>query len=274
MLDNKKQMAVVFMLLSAVAASLLTVGCGRKSEAAADRMENVEAKAMLQGIWADEISESIVFKIEGDTIFYPDRTSRPARFVIIGDTLVMGEARVKYPIVKHTAHLFSFKNPNGDVVRLVKSSAPNDTIAFVHDSPEPMTVSPQKLKTDTVVVYGGERYHCYIAVNPTTYKVVRTSYNNDGVKVENVYYDNIIHVSVYHGTRQLYSRDFTKQMYSRLVPGRFLRRAVLGHMEFGKVDARGFHFNSTICIPDGDSCYLLDTQITFDGEMSMELIEY
>lgn len=76
MLDNKKQMAVVFMLLSAVAASLLTVGCGRKSEAAADRMENVEAKAMLQGIWADEISESIVFKIEGDTIFYPDRTSR------------------------------------------------------------------------------------------------------------------------------------------------------------------------------------------------------
>ena len=61
-------MAVVFMLLSAVAASLLTVGCGRKSEAAADRMENVEAKAMLQGIWADEISESIVFKIEGDTI--------------------------------------------------------------------------------------------------------------------------------------------------------------------------------------------------------------
>lgn len=275
MLEDYRQTTLPRLLLPlTVAVVLLAVGCGRKPEAAPGSRENAEAKAMLQGIWTDEITESVVFKVEGDSVYYPDSTSRPARFVIMGDTLVMGVAETRYPIVKQTEHLFVFKNPAGDMVRLVKSGNAGDTIAFVHHTPAPMTVSPQKLKTDTVVVYGGERYHCYIAVNPTTYKVVKASYNNDGVKVENVYYDNIIHVSVYRGAEQLYSRDFNKQMYSRLVPEAFLRGAVLGRMEFGKVDARGFHFNTTVCIPDGDSCYLLDTQITFDGEMTMELIEY
>lgn len=268
---NKRIVIVCVLLL--VVVSLFVTGCGRKSADNVVIKEDAEAKAMLQGIWLDEISESVAFKVKGDTIFYSDSTSQPACFKIVGDTLVMGITSTKYPIIKQTAHLFSFKNPNGDIVRLVKSSDMSDTLAFSHDTPEPMTVS-QKLKTDTVVNYDGERYHCYIAVNPTTYKVVKASYNNDGVKVDNVYYDNIIHISVYQGAVQLYSRDFNKQMYSRLVPESFLRQAVLSRMEFGKVDAKGFHFYSTICIPNGDSCYLLDTQISFDGDMSMELIEY
>lgn len=256
-------------------AAFCMAGCGHKSAVGPADGEDSEAKAMLQGIWLDEISENVVFKAEGDTIFYPDSTSLPAVFRIVDDTLVMGDAPTKYQIVKQTESLFFFKNADGDLVKLVKSCNDCDTVAFVCETPKPLTVvADHKLKTDTVVMYGGERYHCYIAVNPTTYKVTKSSYTGEGVKVDNVYYDNIIHVSVYKGATQLYSRDFNKQMFSRFVPDSFLGMAVLGNMEFGKVDAKGFHFNSTICIPDGDSCYLLDTRISFDGEMTMELLEY
>jgi hypothetical protein len=59
-------------------------------------------------------------------------------------------------------------------------------------------------KTDSVVFYGGERYHWYIAINPTRYRVMKTTYTDDGMGVENVYYDNIIHVSLYKGAQKLY----------------------------------------------------------------------
>lgn len=260
-----------------VAAILVTIffiaGCQRKAEPVVNLAENKEAKAMLQGIWIDDIAEDVVFKAKGDTIYYPDSTSMPAYFKIIGDTLIMGDGSAKYFIQKQSAHLFWFKNPNGDLIKLVKSDDPNNALAFEQKKPDILTVT-EKLKTDTVVMYKGERYHCYIAINPTTYKVVKTTYTDDGVKVDNVYYDNIIHISIYHGANQLYSRDFNKKMYSNLVPGNFLKQAVLSNMEYSKVDEKGFHFNAIVCIPDGSSCYMLDTNITMDGDLSMELKEY
>lgn len=262
--------------LLAVALAVLVVllsGCHRKPEAVVSVAESKEAKAMLQGIWVDNITEDVVFKVKGDTVFYPDTTSLPAYFKIVADTLIMGTAPDKYPIIKQAAHLFWFKNTNGDIVKLSKSDDPNDALAFVHKKAEVLTVT-EKLKKDTVVMYNGERYHCYIAINPTTYKVIKTTYTDDGVKVDNVYYDNIIHISIYKGADQLYSRDFNKSMYADLVPEHFLKQAVLSNMEYNKVDSRGFHFNAIVCIPDGDSCYMLDTKIAFGGDMSMELIEY
>lgn len=191
----------------------------------------------------------------------------------MGDTLVMGTPAAKYPIVKQTEHLFWFTNQNGDMVKLAKSNDPIDSLAFAHEQPKVMTIT-EVVKRDTVVNYNGERYHCYIAINPTKYKVARTTYNDDGMGVDNIYYDNIIHISVFKGATQLYSRDFRKQMYARFVPRQFLSQSILSDMQFDKVDARGFHFNATICMPDGASCYMLDTKISLDGKMSMELLEY
>lgn len=262
-----------WLMAASFVAVLFFAGCRHEVVPVQDLTENKEAKAMLQGIWIDEITEDVVFKVNGDTIFYPDTTSMPAYFKVVGDTLIMGVTSTKYPILKQGVHVFWFRNPTGDIVKLTKSENQSDTLAFVHRKVEAITVA-EKLKTDTVVMYQGERYHCYIAINPTTYKVIKTTYTDDGMKVDNVYYDNIIHISIYNGVRQLYSRDFNKKMYSELVPGQFLKQAVLNRMEYSKVDSRGFHFNTIVCVPDGDSCYLLDTSITFDGEMSMELIEY
>lgn len=252
--------------------SVSLTACTRRGNEQASPSEDREAKTMLQGIWVEEESGDVSFRVKGDTIFYADTTSMPAYFKIVADSLVLGSG-TKYGIVRQTAHLFWFNNQNGDVVKLQKSSDPTDETAFVHDSPQILTYTHQ-VKTDSVVLYNGERYHWYVAINPTKYKVVRRSFNADGLEVENVYYDNIMHISVFHGSRKLYSSDFRKQMYQKLVPASFLDEAVLGNMEYSHADARGLHFNATLCIPDGVSCYLVETLVGYTGQMTMRLVEY
>ena len=234
--------------------------------------ESRQAKNLMQGIWMDDESGEVVFRAKGDTIFYPDSVNQPAHFMIIGDTLVLG--RNRYPVVKQASHLFWFRNQTGDIVRLSKSDDPNDVLYFVHAQPQAMTSLREVQKTDSVVFFNGERYHWYIAINPTRYKVVRSSYNDDGVGVDNIYYDNIIHISLFKGADRLYSSDIKKQMYLHHVPESFVEQSILGNMQFDRVDASGFHFNATLCIPDGAACYMVSTDIGFDGKLSMKLLEY
>lgn len=255
-------------LLTAVLA--LFSGCqGGRSNAPS---EDEGAKAMLQGVWVEEESGDVSMRIKGDSIFYTDSTSMPSFFRIVGDSLVMGSG-TSYAIVKQTINLFWFVNQNGDVVKLQKSIDPVDETEFVHDSPQIMTYTHQ-VKTDSVVMYNGERYHWYIAINPTKYKVVKRSYNDDGIEVENIYYDNIMHVSVFQGARRLYSSDFRKQMFADLVPETFLNEAILVNMEYSHCDAQGLYFNATLCIPDGASCYLVQSLVTYTGQMTMQVLEY
>jgi len=246
--------------------------CQRKSDnAEVSVAENKQAKGMMQGVWIDAETEEVSFKVKGDTVFFPDSTSQPAYFRIVADSIQLGNT--SYPIVKQTAHLFVFKNPNGDVVKLQKSTDPDDMMDFDKQVPPQILTLNEVVKTDSVVMYGNQRYHWYIAVNPTRYKVQKTAYNDDGVEIQNVYYDNIIHISLYQGARQLFSRDFKKQMYAKNVPDKFLSQAILGNMQYNYVDASGFHFNATLCIPDGASCYLVETLVGFDGRVGMKLLE-
>lgn len=263
---------LAFLLLCSSFMAVLS-GCGGKEHASVVVSENAEAKRMLQGVWLDSDNGDVALKVVRDTILYPDSTSLPTFFAVYGDTLVMESTQARYPIVKLTNNVFCFKNRNGDVVKYVKSNDPDDSLMFAYDKHEVQIIT-EVLKKDTVVMYNGERYHCYIAINPTKYKVYSSSYSSDGVEVDNVYYDNIIHLSIYKGASQLFSRDLTKKLYSRFVPSAFLEQAVFSDMDFEKVDASGFHFNSTICIPTGASCYLLDTKVTFSGDLKTELLEY
>jgi len=261
-------------LTTILVTAVLLMGCSRQQSGSAveEEKESREAKAMLQGVWVDQESGDVSFSVKGDTIFYADSTSMPAYFKIVGDSLVFSSG-TKYSIEKQTQHLFWFRNQNGDIIKLEKSDNPDDVGAFTHDQPKIMTYTHQ-VKTDSVVSYNGERYHWYIAINPTKYKVVKRTYNDDGVEVENVYYDNIMHISVYQGAQKLYSSDFRKQQYAGKVPSEFLNEAVLGNMEFSHIDAAGLHFNATLCIPDGASCYLVETLISPKGQMTMKTIEY
>lgn len=60
-------------------------------------------------------------------------------------------------------------------------------------------------------MHKGNRYHGYVYINPSKMKVIRTSYSEDGIGVDNVYYDNVIHICVYKGKEMLYGEDITKR---------------------------------------------------------------
>jgi len=246
-------------------------GCSGKQEKATE--ENREAKALMQGVWVDAETEDMAFRVAGDTIFYADSTSMPAYFKIVGDSLTLSSG-TSYAIEQQTAHIFSFRNQNGDLITLNKLDNAEADSLYVHDTTPTVMTYTHQVKTDSVVSYNGARYHWYIAINPTRYKVVRRTFNEDGMEVENVYYDNIMHLSVYNGAQRLYSSDFRKQQFMKLVPETFLEEAVLANMEYSKADATGLHFNVTLCIPDGASCYLVETTISYKGQMTMKLLEY
>ena len=234
--------------------------------------ENLEAKQQFQGVWLDAETEEVMIKADGDTIFFADATSQPAYFRIMGDSLQLGETT--YLITKQTDHNFWFRNPAGDEVQLVKRDSADEVVSdFVSEEPQ-VIYTTEVINLDSVVYYGGERYHWYITVNPTRYSVKRTIYTGDGMAVEKVYYDNIIHVSVFKGNQRLYSRDFKKQAFAADVPEEFLTQSILGNIRYRTVDARGFHFDATVCIPDGEQCYLIESLISFNGKLSTKLMEY
>lgn len=106
---------------------LLSACGGEQKQNAPEVKEDLKAKQLLQGIWLDDDAGDVVFKIHGDTIFYPDTTSMPVAFKVLADTLVLNGAKSsKYPILKQTAHLFIFANQNGEQIKLVKSEDASD----------------------------------------------------------------------------------------------------------------------------------------------------
>ena len=197
----------------------------------------------------------------------------PARFKVIGDTLYMG-ADIQYYIVKQSAHVLWIKNQVGETLKFVKSTDTSKEVEEEFTEKPTVLALTEVLKRDTVVHFDGERYHLYVAINPTKYKVIKKTVNDDGLEVENVYYDNIIHLSIFKGAAQLFSRDFRKQFYEQKVPKTFLSQAILNNMEFNKVDAQGFHLNASVCMPYDASCYLVETLVSFDGKLTTKVLEY
>ena len=258
------------LILVSVCVLAVLVACGQRSGDAGLK-ESKEAKQLLQGVWSDEDAESVVFQMRGDSVYYPDETSVPAYFRVYNDTLYIGSS-ARYHIEKHTEHVLWFKSASGELVKLVKGDE-DDKELFKQSKTQILTLA-EVLKKDTVVNYEGERYHLYIAVNPTKYKVVRHTINDDGLDVENVYYDNIIHLSIFKGAQQLFSRDFRKQQYQQRVPAQFYQQAVLNNMEYESTDSKGFHVNVSVCTPGDASCYLIEHVISFDGQVTTQLLEY
>lgn len=249
-------------------------GCRQQSVNSSENKESVEAKRLLQGIWIDDESDAVIFKIKGDTVYYPDSTIIPTYFCIIDDTLLIGTVPTKYHIVKQAPHLFWFESPNGEVVKLKRSDEPADATAFSQQQKPQAYIINNVIKKDTVVFLDNQRYHCYIAINPTKHKITKSELSADGIEVENAYYDNLVHISIFRENNRVYSKNFVKQMFAKKVPDGFLNQAILSDMVFDKVDNRGFHFNATLCIPDVASCYMVATIISPNGSATMELLEY
>lgn len=257
--------------IAAFATMITVCGCNKADRQAAEPGENLKAKTELAGIWIDADEETAVFKIKGDTIYYPDSTSRPVEFKIIEDTMVLhGNSISKYPIVRRSAHIFEFKNQNNETVKLVKSEDPNDTLQFTRQHRVPLNQG-KIIKSDTVVVFSGKKYHSYVQINPTTYKVYRSFYNAEGIEIENIYYDNIIHVSVFSGRDKVFSKDFTKSDFSSAVPHNMLKQSVLSDIKLTSLSADGLHYQTQLAIPDSPSRFLVELTISYSGKISVKV---
>lgn len=268
---NKKSflsaLAIVLLLLSSCNNG------GKGSDVVEEKEENKEAKALLQGIWLDDEDGQVTMKIKGDTIVYADSTMAPVAFAIVDDSLVLrGYNEMRYAVVKQTEHIFQFRNSNGDLVKLVKSENAADDYVFQHR--KPLTLNQNQLiKRDSVVYAGSNKYHVYVQINPSTYKVVTTSYNDDGVQVDNVYYDNIINLCVYEGSQRLFSSDFHKQDFKKYVPSSYLSQSVLSDITLEKTSEKGLDFLASVCVPDSPTSYLIRLSVSPTGKLSMTMGE-
>ncbi len=246
------------------------VSCGQKSQK--QRAESIEAKRLLQGVWIDKDTDAPVFQMKGDTVYYADTTSLPVSFKVIDDTLYMG-ATIRYHIDKQSDHVLWLTGTNAETMKYVKSDETALSKAFKSKTTSIENLT-EVVKRDTVVFYQGHRYHIYVAVNPTKYKITRHTINDDGLDVENVYFDNIVHISIFQGENEIFSSDFRKKLYAQKVPEQVMPIAILNNIEFDYADAEGFHFRASVCVPDDASCYLVGHTIDYNGRLTTQLLEY
>lgn len=247
---------------------LFATACGRSGKANNDSIaEDTVAKHMLQGIWVDSDDESPLFQMVGDSVFYPDSAALPATFKVVADTFYLnGSTPQSYPIKLQTANTFIILSQNGDLLKLHKSNEPFDSVYFSHAAPKVLN-QRQLIRHDTIVNYNANRYHVYVQVNPTTYRVVNPSLTSGGIAVDNVYFDNILNIHIFQGTNKLFSRNFYKTDFSDLVPDYYLKKSVLSDINYAGVDAEGYHFVAYLGIPPSSVNFTATILITHRGKV-------
>lgn len=263
-----KNVVAVLMLLSMLA-SCTSKKAGEESL----RQHATDAHVLeeLQGVWLDDNTELPLFKIVGDSIYYAGQNNVPQQFALFNDTLfVYGVQTVCYPIRRRTEHSMHFATPQGDQVSLHKSEI--DSV-YVDSQQEIHQPTQEVIQKDSVILFKGERYRGYAYINPTGIKVIRPGISEEGLSVDNVFYDNVIHICVYQGTRRLYSKDIKRPMFAGLVPDDFLNNSILSDMNFVDVNADGYIFEATLCMPDGPTCYNIRLFVDFEGNLTFKLCQ-
>ena len=159
-----------------------------------------------------------------------------------------------------------------EIIKLHKSENPEDILAFDNKEVEVIPTT-EVVKKDSIVMYKGTRYRGYVYVNPSTMKVVRSSYSEGGISVDNVYYDNVIHICVYEGRRMLYGKDITKKAFAGIFPEDILSQMILADMNFMGVDNKGYQYQATLRVPESSVYSLADITIGFDNRMDIKKAE-
>lgn len=242
----------------------------KKKDGGGEQQQATDARVLeeLQGVWLDDNTEAPLFKIVGDSIYYAGQSNAPQQVALINDTLIVyGVQTVCYPVRRRTEHSLFFVTPQGDMVSLHKSEV--DSVYV--DSQVEIRQPSQVIQKDSVIIFKGERYRGYAYINPTGIKVIRPGISEEGLSVDNVFYDNVIHICVYQGARRLYSKDIKRPMFTGLVPEDFLNNSILSDMDFIGVNTDGYVFEATLCMPDGPTCYNIQLFVSKGGELEFNL---
>ena len=252
--------------------SLMSSCSGQPQKKEEMEKEDLIAKEWLQGTWIDDMTETPLFTAKGDTIYYIDEPAAPVAFKIIEDTLkTYGRKVSNYHIKKQGKSFIWIQSFMGDILQLSKAENSQDSLWIPRQTPKEKTNNV--ISKDNVVHYNNQRFRGYVYINPTNIKVHQPEITEEGLEIENIYYDNIIHICVYEGKNKLFGRDMKKQDFESLIPAEYYQRAILSDMEFGGVNAKGYQYQATLCIPNSASCYLINISITKDGDITYELVQ-
>ena len=178
----------------------------------------------------------------------------------------------RIPFDAHQRH-FWFHSLADEVIKLHKSENAEDSLVFTSREVEVISTTPEVIKKDSIVTYKNTRYRGYVYINPSKMKVFKTSYSENGISVDNVYYDNVIHICVYEGKKMLFGQDITKKMFADIFPAEMLDQAILADMNFMGVDSKGYHYQATLGIPESSVYNLVNMIIGFDNTMNIEKAE-
>ena len=252
--------------------SLMSSCSGQPQKKEEMEKEDLIAKEWLQGTWIDDMTETPLFTAKGDTIYYIDEPAAPVAFKIIEDTLkTYGRKVSNYHIKKQGKSFIWIQSFMGDILQLSKAENSQDSLWIPRQTPKEKTNNV--ISKDNVVHYNNQRFRGYVYINPTNITVHQPEITEEGLEIENIYYDNIIHICVYEGKNKLFGRDMKKQDFESLIPAEYYQRAILSDMEFGGVNAKGYQYQATLCIPNSASCYLINISITKDGDITYELVQ-
>lgn len=258
------------LILGLLIVTLLLSACSKKNSTTT-LDEDKAAKKTMQGVWTDELEGNIIFSVKNDTIYHNDTLSEPAFFYIYKDTLfIKYHNMVKYPIKELTEESLVFIDETGDEIELIKNNTPAGSIAPTTEEAEAPNQG-KVIKKDTVLTFGDKRYHAYKKVNPTSFKVYIQSKNVDGLSVEQIYYDNIVHIALYAGHKRIFGQNITKADFKGLVPDNYLEQAILSDITIKGANKDGVTFVAILTIPDSNTNYMINIIISPTGQKTLSL---
>lgn len=259
-----KQGAILMVLV------ILLASCSNIKNETDSKKEDLTAKELLQGIWLEDETDMPLIRISGDTIYYVNRQNAPVSFKVVHDTIYMyGNSLIPYKIDRQTKYSFWFHSLDNEIIKLYKSENLSDALAFSLEDVQIIPTTSEVVKKDSVVIYKGARYRGYVYINPSKMKVIKTTYSDEGITVDNVFYDNVIHICVYEGRQLLYGKDITKKTFANIFPEEHLKQFILADMNFAGVDHKGYHYEATLRVPESSVYHLVE--LTIDNKQQLHI---
>ena len=230
--------------------------------------EDRDAKALLQGIWANAETGELSFYAIGDTLYFPDRGMKANYFCIVDDSLEIHGADIdRYAVYRQSAHLFYFYNLYGELVKLRKSTLSSDSVFFAN---MPGRVYKDKTKVkDSLINYQGKSYHYHVSIAPNNETVLKQIYTHDGIQVAYIFPDYTINLKIQEDDKVIYNEEIKKVEYGKAVPSSFLNQAVFSDFDLQRIDGKGMHFIAVLAIPNARISYNIETLINYRGKQEI-----
>lgn len=277
------------------------IGCRGNGAESSKAKEDRAAKELLWGTWLKDDDGSVAFTAKGDTIYNQDPLVLPVSFYICDDSLILeSTTRMSYKIVKQSAHLFRILNQNNEEIRYVKQDSSTEDSSEDNGSendsevstPEPPAASAlpnvqeaiaanpvssvsenvyedensgNDSHVDTLINYNTKNYRCIIDKRRSHEKVIRTSYNEDGIGVDKVYFDNTISLKVYVGQTLLLTKNFRKSDFAKYVDPGVFKQSILRDIEYVGTTDNGVQCQAVIAHPDSPAGFTVNIDIPARG---------